>query len=284
MEYFKEIKAPDRTKAPTGSKTVFLAGSIDMGEAENWQEKLSKEVSELAESNKKHITLFNPRRDDWDSSWKQEINNTQFFDQVSWELDHIDRCNYAVIFFSKESKAPITLMELGKISEMNNKKVIVFCPEGYHRKGNVDIVCYRKDIPVTETYEEFMETFKKTLGLKDEKNGEEKEEETEPVKESVEPESNQIIFKSLHDDPLIEYKIGEDNTIIVEDFEFIKDSCMMGKWRFMGREVYGGICNESGRNKIKLKIRHPHEESDKIVEFEIRKADENTPESIILSE
>lgn len=286
MEYFTEIKAPDRTKAPIGSKTIFMAGSIDMGEAENWQEKLCKELKELANNEKKHITVFNPRRDDWDSSWTESINNTQFFDQISWKLDNIEKCNYEVVFLSKESKAPITLLELGKISELKNKKVIVFCPDGYHKKGNVDIVCYRKDIPVTETFEEFMETLKETLGFSNDENGKKKEEKNEEtVEESTEESiSDTIILKSFFDDPVLEFSKGERNKIIVEDFEHIKDSCMMGKWKFMGREVYGGICNENGVNKIKLKIQKPYENETQLTEFEIVKADEENHESIILSE
>ena len=42
--------------------TVFLAGSIEMGAAWDWQKYVEKKLK------KENITLFNPRRDDWDSS------------------------------------------------------------------------------------------------------------------------------------------------------------------------------------------------------------------------
>lgn len=44
-------------KAPKRVKTVFLAGSIEMGKAEMWQERLAKEVADM------DVVLYNPRRD-----------------------------------------------------------------------------------------------------------------------------------------------------------------------------------------------------------------------------
>ena len=73
----KVIKPPKRDFYGRGTK-IFLAGSIEMGTAEDWQSKVIKEL----ETYKGYI--FNPRRDDWDSSWVQDINNSQFFEQVTW--------------------------------------------------------------------------------------------------------------------------------------------------------------------------------------------------------
>ena len=39
---------------------VFLAGSIEMGKAEDWQSEMTKFFNEL------DWGVFNPRRDDWD--------------------------------------------------------------------------------------------------------------------------------------------------------------------------------------------------------------------------
>lgn len=43
-----------------------------------------------------------------------------------------------VMYFDPNTKAPITLLELGLFHQKN---LLVLCPEGYWRKGNVDIVC-----------------------------------------------------------------------------------------------------------------------------------------------
>ena len=58
--------------------TIFLGGSIEMGKAENWQQRMESELQAPGE-----VCVFNPRRDDWDSSWKQEIANLPFYEQVN---------------------------------------------------------------------------------------------------------------------------------------------------------------------------------------------------------
>lgn len=118
---------------------VFLAGSIEMDIAEKWQTKLSEKLETID-----NLTILNPRRNYWDSSWKQDINNMYFNEQVTWELDGIKNSDTIIFYFDPKTKSPITLMELGIVSQMPvDKNVIVCCPEGFYRKGNVDIVCSR---------------------------------------------------------------------------------------------------------------------------------------------
>lgn len=136
----QEIKAPQ--KYSNDKFTMFLAGAIDMGEAEDWQKKVVQELSSL------DITILNPRRDNWDPSWKQSKDNPTFLEQVNWEQDGIEDSDLVLVVFTKDCKAPITLLELGMCLDKSNVRVC--CPEGYYRKGNVDIVCSRADIPVYE--------------------------------------------------------------------------------------------------------------------------------------
>ena len=123
---------------------IFLAGSIEMGKAEDWQSM----IPELFKD-RNDLTFFNPRRDDWDSSWKQNEFNPEFNYQVNWELDHLDKAALIFMYFSPETKSPISLLELGLYA--NSEKMIVCCPDGFYRKGNVDIVCARHNIPVYNT-------------------------------------------------------------------------------------------------------------------------------------
>ncbi|MCB9586428.1 MAG: nucleoside 2-deoxyribosyltransferase domain-containing protein [Polyangiaceae bacterium] len=58
----------------------FLAGSIEMDRAERWQERL---VAQLA---KRDGSILNPRRDSWDASWRQDLSEPRFVEQVEWEL------------------------------------------------------------------------------------------------------------------------------------------------------------------------------------------------------
>ena len=136
----KEFKAPTVGYEQSKIK-VFLAGSIEMGTAEDWQTKFTKLVQHL------DITILNPRRDDWDSSWTQSIENKQFYEQVNWELTAMENSDIIVFYFSPGTKSPITLMELGlHVNNNHSPKIYVCCPDGFWRKGNVDIVCTRNNI------------------------------------------------------------------------------------------------------------------------------------------
>jgi len=114
-----------------------------MGVAEDWQTMLTKKLRF------QDVIIMNPRRDDWDSSWEQDINNKKFYEQVTWELSNIEEADLVVFYFDPETKSPITLMELGYVLGLDYRfvgpKAIVCCPEGFWRKGNVDIICTRNN-------------------------------------------------------------------------------------------------------------------------------------------
>ena len=144
-----EVKAPKRPIITTLlRRTIFLAGSIEMGTAEDWQAEVTKALKD------KNVVIYNPRRDDWDSSWTQEITNPQFKEQVSWELEHMEKADVIPMYFSPETKSPITLLELGLWAQSG--KLVVCCPEGFWRKGNVDIVCERYHVKQVKTIKELI--------------------------------------------------------------------------------------------------------------------------------
>src|SRR3990167_916161 len=157
MENTRTIKAPFPIEFRDKQyPTVFLAGSIEMGVAENWQEMIDRELP-------REVIIFNPRRDDWDSSWVQSIDNPQFKEQVEWELDALDEADIIALYFDPTTKSPISLLELGLYA--NTKKIVVCCPDGFWRKGNVEIVCERYDIPLFDSKELFVAEIKKLLTL-----------------------------------------------------------------------------------------------------------------------
>jgi hypothetical protein len=131
--------------------SVFLAGSIEMGIAEDWQKVVIEKIAEF-EKNLKLVHIFNPRREDWDSSWNQEQKSLEFNKQVNWELRHLEEANIVFMYFDPNTKSPISLLELGLLSQ--SEKLIVCCPEGFWRKGNVEIVCTRYNIPLFSTLED----------------------------------------------------------------------------------------------------------------------------------
>ena len=144
-----ELKPDSNIVKESKNVKVFLAGSIEMGTIEKWQEKVTEKFKDLP------VTFYNPRRDDWDSSWKQDQRESNFNFQVNWELNHLEESDIIYMNFVPDTKSPISLLELGLFAV--SKKIIVCCPEDFWRKGNVEIVCTRYSIP-------FYESFDKSLG------------------------------------------------------------------------------------------------------------------------
>lgn len=151
----KIVKAPGHYDA-RGKFAIFLAGTIDMGKGENWQARVGDFFSKFPD----WLLILDPRRDDWDSSWEQDIDNPEFNKQVTWELDAQTAADLVMFVFAtdednaEKAEAPITLMELGLFKD---KQCVICCPQGYHKKGNVDIVAKRYGIPVYEDFEAMLE-------------------------------------------------------------------------------------------------------------------------------
>ena len=146
-----EVKAPEnRVMSGVLRHKIFLAGSIEMGVAENWQERMVRELKDI-----KHLIIYNPRRDDWDSSWVQSIDNKQFNEQVTWELDKMEKASIIPMYFQPGTKSPITLLELGLFADSG--KLIVCCSDGFWRKGNVDIVCREYNVEQVDSLDQLVE-------------------------------------------------------------------------------------------------------------------------------
>ena len=83
----KVIKPPHSIvkNSNKGWDKIFLAGTIEMGNSEDWQTKVSNALAD------RPYTILNPRREQWDASWEQRIENPQFYQQVNWELDGLNK-------------------------------------------------------------------------------------------------------------------------------------------------------------------------------------------------
>lgn len=146
------LTPPSETVSVEGYKSVFLAGSIEMGKAEDWQQKVIDAVSDFK------VVIFNPRRDNWDSSWEQSINNPKFKEQVEWELKHLEKADLIVMNLIPETMSPISMMEFGLYAR--SKKIVVYCPDGFWRKGNIDVMCDFYQIPQVEKFEDLITLIK----------------------------------------------------------------------------------------------------------------------------
>ena len=133
--------------------SIFLAGSIENGSADDWQTKFIEEFADIEKG-----IILNTRRDEWDSSWEQSKNNPNFKGQVEWELYGLENSTLIVMYFDPNTKSQISLLELGL--HMRSRKVIICCPKGYVKKGNVDITCGFYRVPVYKTFEQLIDAVK----------------------------------------------------------------------------------------------------------------------------
>jgi hypothetical protein len=148
------------------SFSVFLAGSIEMGAAIQWQKQLASLLSPLP------ITVNNPRRGDWDITATQEAKNAAFRAQVEWELTALEKSDVICFFFDVNTKSPVSLLELGLWARSG--KVVVCCDKRYWRSGNVHLVCERYSIPYVESFAELVPEVEKMLykkGMRLDENG-----------------------------------------------------------------------------------------------------------------
>jgi hypothetical protein len=149
------LRPPTPLVPAEDERSVFLAGSIEMGRAEPWQAAIEQALDDAP------ITILNPRRDEWDASWEQSITNRQFREQVEWELEAQERASLIAMYFAPPTQAPVTLLELGLFARSG--KLVVCCPPGFWRRGNVQVVCARYGVPLVAGLEELVRAIRERL-------------------------------------------------------------------------------------------------------------------------
>ncbi|KAF2639229.1 hypothetical protein P280DRAFT_499484 [Massarina eburnea CBS 473.64] len=136
---------PERPKVTQPS--VIAYGTIEPSSTDNWTTRLSASLSDLP------VTILNPRCNAWDSTWNEDINFPPFKEQVDWEMDYADVADVIVFYFKPGTPCPVSLLELGMYVGIFKGKVVVCCPQGFNKKGNVDIVCTRFGVTMAEDLE-----------------------------------------------------------------------------------------------------------------------------------
>jgi len=143
------FKSPEEIPPKNDIKTIFLAGSIEMDKAIDWQKYCEEAL-------KNNYIIFNPRRDEWNSSWSQMIENKNFNEQVTWELNALEKADIIIMYFAGNTMSPISLLEFGLYAQSKKMKVVV--EENFWRKGNIDIVCKRYNTEQFKTLEKLIES------------------------------------------------------------------------------------------------------------------------------
>lgn len=141
-----------------GIKSVFLAGTTTAVDNVDWREKLSASLSEHP------ITIFNPNRPDWDSTWREDITFAPYREQVLWELDKQVKADLVVVYFHPATVAPISLLEFGLSAQIPDK-VIAIAPKGYSKRGNVQIVCQKFGVEFLDNIDKLHEIILNKLSL-----------------------------------------------------------------------------------------------------------------------
>lgn len=137
MNKFYTAPSVDNTEENKGRR-IFLAGTIDMGNSEDWQEEVIKLFNGplLKEM---EFTIYNPRRIEGFKNEDQE-------EQIQWELDHLDKADTILMNLLPSSKSPISLLEFGLYAKSG--KLVVVCPKEFYRYSNVRIICEKYKIPL----------------------------------------------------------------------------------------------------------------------------------------
>lgn len=144
MGIVRIIEAPEKYDAKENEIKIFLAGTIDNGDSENWQKEICDYAKTLEPS--RDVVIFNPRRENWNKTPDpEELEN-----QIVWELENLERCDWIFMNILGTSKSPITLLEMGLFK--NNPGLKVFCPPEFYRFDNVRVVCDRYKIKHYKEY------------------------------------------------------------------------------------------------------------------------------------
>lgn len=152
------INAPSAETPPRGTKTIFLAGTTSRTDDGDWRSALTASLSDVP------ITLCNPNRADWDSSWREDIDFAPFREQVEWELEKAEQADLVVVYFHPATQAPISLLELGLCARAPGKALVV-CPEGYWKRGNVQAVCRKYGVEMAEDVDGLKDAIVRKLSL-----------------------------------------------------------------------------------------------------------------------
>lgn len=174
----------------TGRRSIFLAGSTSSTVVpgqdsagtstspwSTWRSDLAASLRDLP------VSVMDPFRSDWNDTWLEDEEDEQFRSQVEWELHMHERADLIVVVFAPETKAPVSLLEMGLavrakvVGEGGEEgrdgegkerveawsKALVVCPDEFWKKGNVRIVCKMHGIECLKDIKELDKTVRRRL-------------------------------------------------------------------------------------------------------------------------
>ncbi|KKY31937.1 hypothetical protein UCDDA912_g08069 [Diaporthe ampelina] len=142
---FQIITPSDPEQQPIyPTRSIFLAGPTEISWREDFIAALRQRLTATS------LTIFDPFQPRWDSTWREDVDeDPRFAAQVGWELAAQDRATAVAVFFHADSRAPVSLLELGLCARSG--KAVVGCEPGYWKRGNVQAVCRRYGVPLADS-------------------------------------------------------------------------------------------------------------------------------------
>lgn len=155
-----EVQAPKEFPKELRKKfSIFLGGAIDMGKAEDWQKRLVNDLKDY------DVVLLNPRRDDFQVDAVQSMSNPYFKEQVEWELEMQDSFSDLLVYYIPPgTQSRITLLEIGLFCR--ELPHVICCPEGFDRKGNIDVTSNYFNFNLVHSYVDLLEEIKARIPKK----------------------------------------------------------------------------------------------------------------------
>jgi len=120
-------------------RSIFLAGSMDHRQEHSWRDEI------IGEFGSHHI--FDPTHAQHD-----DLSNAELKHHIMWELEAMQQSDFILLNFLKDSKSPISLVELGLYAQSG--KLIVVCPQEFYKHNYVHILCEKYSTPIFNTLKE----------------------------------------------------------------------------------------------------------------------------------
>lgn len=118
---------------------IFLAGAIDMGAAVDWQKVAIESLSPF------RAAICNPRR-------AVPFTPDMLDEQIAWELDAMAQVDTVLMWFPKDSKAPVAMLETGFL--LPTGKLVLGAEDGFYRRRNLELTAQRFGVACHATLED----------------------------------------------------------------------------------------------------------------------------------
>ena len=73
---------------------------------------------------------------------------------MDWEITNLDKVDLIILYLHPGTISPVSLLELGCYSQSG--RLIVCCPPEYHRRGNVQYVCQKYNVPLFDNFDKLV--------------------------------------------------------------------------------------------------------------------------------